>query len=218
MFSPPCDERRETRKVRTLPRMRKDPKDNPNYGKVLDIAARVFDEKGYHEATMQDIADAAGLAKGGLYHYLTGKAETLAAIHERYLMAGLAQVRAIAEADLPPVEKLRQLAVTIAAQHDTYNPDLRLALREFSATRGAMHDRLLDLRNDYEAIVRGVLAEIVDGAEADLDLFVKFFFGPLNWMSMWYRPGRYSAAEVGDQFAALIVAAFTGAGTSRTSS
>ena len=59
-----------------------------NYTRVLDVAARVFEEKGYHAATMQDIADEADLTKGGLYHYLTGKAETLFAINERYLLAG----------------------------------------------------------------------------------------------------------------------------------
>jgi AcrR family transcriptional regulator len=193
-----------------MPRSRKDPKENPNYGKVLDAAARIFDEKGYHDATMQDIADAAGLAKGGLYHYLSSKAETLLAINERYLLAGLEQVKEIAETDLTPEEKLRALAIVVAAQHDTYNPDLRVALREFASSRGETHDKLLGLRNNYETLVRRVIVEMVGDQEMDPDLLVKFFFGSLNWMSIWYRPGRYSAAEVGTKFADLIVAAFTG--------
>jgi len=191
-------------------RARSDPKQNPNYTRVLDVAARVFDEKGYHEATMQDIADAADLTKGGLYHYLSGgKAETLFAINERYLLAGMTEVKEIAARDdLSALDKLRALAIAIAAQHDTFNPDLRVALREFFSAGADTQARLIALRDEYEAIITEVIAAGIAAGEVrdgDPDLLVKFFFGPLNWMSIWYRPGRYSAAEIGDRFAELIV-------------
>jgi AcrR family transcriptional regulator len=183
-----------------------------NYTRVLDVAARVFDEKGYHAATMQDIADEADLTKGGLYHYLTGKAETLFAINERYLRAGLAEIQEIADDEtLGPLEKVGRLATTIAAQHDTFNPDLRVALREFFAEGADTQTRLIALRDEYESIVKSVIAEGVAAGEiidADPNLLVKFFFGPMNWMSIWYRAGRYSAKEIGEVFSGLLTQAF----------
>lgn len=196
-----------------MAKQKSDPRLSPNYGRILDVAARIFDEKGYHEATMQDVADEADLTKGGLYHYLSGKAETLFAINERYLTAGMAEVRAIADkSDLTPIEKIRRLAVTIAAQHDTFTPDLRVALREFFSAGADSQTKLIELRDEYESILKGVITDAIAAGEVvdvDPDLLVKFFFGPLNWMSIWYRHGRqYSAEEIGEHFAELVVAAF----------
>ena len=121
----------------------------------------------------------------------------------------MGEVKEIAASeDLSSLDKLRALAVAIAAQHDTFNPDLRVALREFFSAGADTQARLIALRDEYETIITQVIAEGVAAGEVrsgDPDLLVKFFFGPLNWMSIWYRPGRYSAAEIGDQFADLIV-------------
>lgn len=49
--------------------------------RILDIAARLFDEAGYHRTSMQDIVQATGISKAGIYHYFTSKDEILVAIH-----------------------------------------------------------------------------------------------------------------------------------------
>lgn len=40
---------------------------------ILDAARKLFREKGYYATTMQDIADAVGLQKASLYHYIRSK-------------------------------------------------------------------------------------------------------------------------------------------------
>lgn len=47
---------------------------------ILDAAARVFIDKGYATATMQEIATACDLAPGTLYRYFPGKADLIAAV------------------------------------------------------------------------------------------------------------------------------------------
>ena len=49
--------------------------------RILDTAARLFDEAGYHTTSMQDIVQATGISKAGIYHYFTSKDEILVAIH-----------------------------------------------------------------------------------------------------------------------------------------
>ena len=44
---------------------------------VLETAARLICEKGYEAASVQDIADACGLTKAGLYYYIRSKEELL---------------------------------------------------------------------------------------------------------------------------------------------
>lgn len=181
------------------------------YNRILDAAARIFEAKGYHGAKMQDIAAAAGLTKGGIYHHLTSKADTLFAINERYLTAGMAEIRRIADnGDLSCLNKIDGLALAIAAQHDDYGSDLRVALRESFSPSVQEHKRLVALRDEYESVVKQVFIDGVESGELikmDPQLMVKFFFGSLNWMSIWYHPGPYSAREVGEAFSELLTRA-----------
>lgn len=61
---------------------------------ILNAALRVFGRHGYHKTSVQDVADAAGLSKPGLYLHFTGKDELFAAAMERYLSDALVGVRA----------------------------------------------------------------------------------------------------------------------------
>ena len=49
---------------------------------ILAAAARIFREKGYHGASVRDIAESVGLLKGSLYHYIRSKEELLARLFE----------------------------------------------------------------------------------------------------------------------------------------
>jgi TetR/AcrR family transcriptional regulator, cholesterol catabolism regulator len=44
---------------------------------IIAAAARVFRDKSYHAATVQDIADEVGILKGSLYHHVQSKEELL---------------------------------------------------------------------------------------------------------------------------------------------
>ena len=48
-----------------------------NIEEIIAAAARVFQRKGYHAATVQDIADAVGILKGSLYHHFKSKDDLL---------------------------------------------------------------------------------------------------------------------------------------------
>src|SRR5712671_7778262 len=50
---------------------------------ILDAATTVFAEKGFHRATIKDIARAAGIADGTIYTYFSSKTEVLLGILNR---------------------------------------------------------------------------------------------------------------------------------------
>jgi AcrR family transcriptional regulator len=182
------------------------------YSEILDIAAAVFDTNGYHQTTMQNISDAAGLTKGGLYHHLQSKEATLFAINERYILEGLDQVRKVVQDQgLSLDQRLHRVVVTIAAQHDAYHHDLRLTLREFDSISPPFREQLTELRDLYQGTVKGLIVEAIAAGlivDRDPELILMFLFGVVNWMCMWYRvEGRYAASEIGEQFADLILRA-----------
>ena len=47
---------------------------------ILEAAAQIFSQKGYHGTSMQDIAEAVNLQKASLYHHISSKQELLLAL------------------------------------------------------------------------------------------------------------------------------------------
>jgi AcrR family transcriptional regulator len=60
---------------------------------LIETAGKLFVEKGYEGTTMNEIAAAAGFAKGTLYHYFTNKADLLQALKESFEQEVMSRVR-----------------------------------------------------------------------------------------------------------------------------
>ena len=94
------------RSGRKNPEARNGPKKRDR--EVLDAAARVFYERGYSDASVQDVADELGILKGSLYHYISSKEDLLF----RLLDGTHAEVSRILDEvsalDLPPLERLHE--------------------------------------------------------------------------------------------------------------
>ena len=52
---------------------------------IIAAALKIFREKGYHAASMQDLADAVGLQKASLYYYVASKEDLLTALYEQFI-------------------------------------------------------------------------------------------------------------------------------------
>src|SRR5580704_12042912 len=76
---------------------------------VVDAAAHVFAERGYHATTIATLLDATGMTTGALYHYVTGRDELLVAICDELMDPLLERARAIVATDAPPGAQLREL-------------------------------------------------------------------------------------------------------------
>src|SRR5437870_4976319 len=74
---------------------------------VLAAAAKVFSERGYHGASMQDVANAAGMQKASLYHHVGQKEDLLFAIHEKMIDELTALTIPVVSSSRSPAEKIR---------------------------------------------------------------------------------------------------------------
>lgn len=61
---------------------------------ILDAALAVFAERGYHDARLEEIAEAAGVTKGAIYHYFDTKEELLLRAIEYHQSRGYAELEA----------------------------------------------------------------------------------------------------------------------------
>ena len=77
--------------------------------KILDVAQRLFLEKGYDNTTIQDIVDhLGGLSKGAVYHHFKSKEEIMDAVGDRMFSANNPFEKVRKRSDLNGLEKLRE--------------------------------------------------------------------------------------------------------------
>ena len=176
---------------------------------ILDAAAQVFRQKGFHGASMADIAEAVNLQKASLYHHVSSKQEILLALLDRALVMLFEQMVSYAEQPAPADEKLRRMIhayLHLLAE----NSDLSsVLLFEHRSLEPDQHARHIPYRDRFEALWRGVLdegkrAEIFNCA--DTALTVRALMGVLNWTLTWYRPeGSLSIEQIADQYTDLLL-------------
>src|SRR3954454_471441 len=98
---------------------------------LVDIAAHVFARQGFHGTSIDDLVEATGLTRGGLYHYIARKEDLLIAVHERFIEPLLNNARAIAAQALPADEALRRLAHALMHDIATYQDQVTVFLHEW---------------------------------------------------------------------------------------
>jgi AcrR family transcriptional regulator len=180
---------------------------------ILQAAATVFQRKGYHGATMADIAAEVNLTAGSLYYHFPSKQDLLIAVLDAGLSQITADARAVVVSDCAPTAKLRQI---IAGHISSVTGNTHIAAAVIFESRALLdvpevRDQVAAQRDTLENLYRQVIEEgIAAGAfrPVDVGIFVKTLFGALNWVSVWYRPGgRLTGAQIADEIAATFLAA-----------
>lgn len=178
---------------------------------LLEVAARLFCEKGYSATTMKEIADASGMLKGSLYHYFPSKEEILFQIiwitHSE-LRSWTDPIRADKQSD--PIERLRSL---IKAHVLLNVADREMATVFYNDFKALPEDRqkvIVRERDSYERFLRRLIAEAQKagnmGTDAEPRLIAFGILGLVNSVLRWYRPsGKYSSKEVAEFFEELIM-------------
>ncbi len=176
---------------------------------ILHAAAQIFRQKGYHAASMQDIADAVGLQKPSLYHHVNSKQEILLALLDHALDLLIADMDLVLASKAPADEKLRA-AMRAYIRRLTAEADLAaVLLLEYRSLEPELRARHIRRRDKVEAAWRAI---IIEGTQAGLfgpvDPFVAGFalLGVQNWMITWFKSsGRMTADELADAFLNLFL-------------
>jgi len=176
---------------------------------ILEAAAQVFRQKGFHGASMQDIAEAVNLQKASLYHHVSSKQEILLALLDRALELLLERISTISDQPLPADQKLRQMIRTYL-QILAENTDLSAVLLfEHRSLERKQHARHVPNRDKFEALWRDVLAEGVASSLFQCDdpaLSARAVLGIMNWTITWYRPnGGLTIEQIADQYSNLLL-------------
>jgi AcrR family transcriptional regulator len=178
---------------------------------IYEQATRLFAERGFAGTSFQDIADAVGLTRPALYHYVKNKDELLAKLVAEITEDAAAGIAAEADRpDLDPAQKIRSIVADTVRRQGEHAARFRLLIRseaDLPADIAAKHaaGRRSVLKSIATVIGEGVQSGIF--REVDPRVAALGVLGITNWVAWWYQPdGHDDLAQICDELAELAVA------------
>lgn len=176
---------------------------------IVTTAASLFDQAGYSTTTMDDIAQAVGVAKPTLYHYFDSKDRILAAIHEEFIDLLISRHDERATAGLKPEQLLLEVMADILELMETHRGHVRVFFNHHRELPVEVQATMRAKRDDYERMVENLYIEgMAEGTfrKADAKLASLATFGMCNWAYQWFRPGGpMRTREIAYQFWGFLV-------------
>ncbi len=182
-----------------VPRPRRGDRPPYDLDDIVDIAVRVFLERGYDGTSMEDLSRAAGISKSSFYYHVSGKEELLEHGVNRALDALFGVLDEPAALEGRAVERLRHILrrmVEIVAER---LPEVALLVRANGNTK--TEERALERRREFDrAVTRLMRQAIRDGdvrTAAEPGLATRLMLGMAVSVVSWYRPeGSISAGDL----------------------
>ena len=166
---------------------------SPVKQRIIEEAAKLFQEKGYLATSMRDLAGRVDLKVSSLYSHIGSKEELLNIIcfdSARVYLEGMNEVEALG---IPPSEKVRRLislhirmAVSDVTTVTIFNDEWRHLSEPYLG-------EFLAMRKDYERRFNKILQQGVDNGEfAPMNVTVSLFtiLTSLRWLHRWYPEKR----------------------------
>ena len=185
--------------------------DGSRRDEVVATAARVFAEHGYRATSMNDLAEAVGLSKAGLYHHVRSKEELLVQLYEDALAQQLDAERTIVAAGLPPAQTLRRL-LQERIVHACQNRQLQKIQSEEEAELPAeLMGTVRGRRRDRTRLLVQVVTDGIDKGDfrpaVSPRIAVMAMLGAVNFVYKWYDPaGERTPEQLAEEIADYLLA------------
>ncbi|MCZ4078005.1 TetR/AcrR family transcriptional regulator [Rhodococcus sp. H36-A4] len=178
---------------------------------LLELAATLFAERGMRATTVRDIADAAGILSGSLYHHFDSKESMVDEILRGFLDELFDSYHKIVAEGLGPRETLEGLVVASFDAIDRSHSAVAIYQDEAKHLVGTERFEYITERNgEFRELWNGVVERgIADGSfrpDVDVELVYRFMRDTV-WVAVrWYRPGgKLTAEAVAQQYLAIVL-------------
>ena len=175
---------------------------------ILKSAAAAFRRRGYHGASVDEIASALEMTKGNLYYYFRNKEEILYACHDYSLDVLLALMHDVQGDASRPDDKLRRLILAFVhlMLDELQGTALTLDLQALSP---ALQRRIIAKRDRFDRGLREIVQQGIDAGlfrAGDPKMIGFAIMGAVNWITKWFDPaGPMTSEQIGQRFADYLV-------------
>jgi AcrR family transcriptional regulator len=150
--------------VRTLSRA---PRQDNRRAQLLDAAARLFRERGFHATSMRDIAKAVGMLSGSIYYHFDSKEDMLAAVYQEGERRVAEAVDAAVAAETKPWQRLEAACAAHLGALIAHRDYTQVMIQTLPHEAGAAQSRVRDLRREYEQRFRRLIDDLTLPPEID---------------------------------------------------
>lgn len=194
--------KREKRSKGTANRLHYDDREE----QILNIAARLFEDRGYERASLKHIADEAKIETASLYYYFRSKEELYVRVMGRSLeVLGEKVSEAIASAS-GPWDKLEMAAIAHTqcmlardVVQVVFHPRFPLGMSDENT------DQLRRQRKDYELMIKDIVDQLDLKPTIDKKIFLYNFLSAVNYSGLWYKvEGPMTPAEIARRSVAIL--------------
>jgi TetR/AcrR family transcriptional regulator, cholesterol catabolism regulator len=198
------------------PRGRRGSADPANSGserrtELLALAAGMFAERGFVSTTVRDIADAAGILSGSLYHHFDSKESMVDEILRGFLDELFGRYREIVAAGRDPRATLREVVIASFECIDRRHAEVAIFQNESKYLTqfdrfGYLSERNAEFRKLWLGLLNNGVGAGVFRADLDAELVYRFIRDTV-WVAVrWYQPGgALSARAVADQYLGILL-------------
>jgi TetR/AcrR family transcriptional regulator, cholesterol catabolism regulator len=165
---------------------------------VVEVALRLFLERGYDNTPMSLLAKRLGLTKAGIYHHFASKEDLLFLVHKTAMERGLKPVFAAAARESDPERRLR-VFLHEHARMLALDPTAMLLIRE---ARRLSPKHLQEIKKTWRRgfdVVRDAITELQRQGRCRADVertFAAFAgIGMASWIAYWFDSTRPESAE-----------------------
>jgi len=176
------------------------PRQDNRRAQLLDAAARLFRERGFHATSMRDIAKAVGMLSGSIYYHFDSKEEMLLAVYEEGKRRVAEAVDMAVASASDPWQRLEAACAAHLGALIAHRDYTQVMIRTLPQEAGALGPRIRELRRDYEQRFRELIDALTLPPEIDRHYLRLLLFGALNWSQVWFHPGGDSPEMVARRF------------------
>ena len=183
---------------------------------VLLAAVRMFNQRGFHTTSLDDLAATLGISKPLIYHYLGAKDHVLF----ECLRLGLCRLNAAAdESAALPGTGLDRLRMFLCRYGEAVMDDFgRCVIRTGDEVLTPENrETFKNLKREIDRALRQLMQDAVADGSAhitDIKLTSFTFAGALNWAARWQEPqGELAAPEIAAQIADILISGIAPRGT-----
>ena len=170
------------------------------HDEIFRAASRIFISRGYHAATVREIAEEAGLSLGGLYSYIRTKEDILYLVFDRITTSLREAMRRAIEGIDDPVEQIRAALRADLKTTEQYQDEILLMYQETKSlgrpSRRAVLSREADYVKFFEDILRAGHARGVFRGDPQLGADVIAYLCSILALRRWNLRHRFSSDGV----------------------
>jgi AcrR family transcriptional regulator len=180
-----------------------------NRDQILEAAAQIIRQKGYHAASMQAIANAVNQQKASLYHHFSGKQEILLTLLDQALDLLIERISTVVTREIPADEKFCQAIRVYLESLEEHAALASVLLLEHRSLEPEYHERHIPRRDRFEKLWRDLIQEGMESGvfqDTDPAMTARALLGVMNWTITWYRPdGLLTIRQISDHFSSLFL-------------